>query len=66
MSNSWKLNKVLSDIEKHNVKIYEFPLCDSDDDETFKKIDEEIKVNFTHTLYIYSSLWLIFHNNSVK
>ena len=52
MSNSWKLNKVLSDIEKHNVKIYEFPLCDSDDDETFKKIDEEIKVNFTHTLYI--------------
>jgi len=25
------------------VKIYEFPLCDSDDDEEFKKIDEEIK-----------------------
>ena len=37
--------KVLSDIEKHNVKIYEFPVCDSDDDESFKKIDEEIKVS---------------------
>jgi septin family protein len=33
----------LNDIEKYNVKIYEFPLCDSDDDEEFKKIDEEIK-----------------------
>ena len=39
-----KLN-VLSDIEKHNVKIYEFPVCDSDDDEAFKKIDQEIKVS---------------------
>ncbi len=35
---------VLADIEKHGVKIYEFPICDSDDDESFKKIDEEIKV----------------------
>lgn len=34
---------VLNDIEKYNVKIYEFPLCDSDDDDTFKKVDNEIK-----------------------
>lgn len=34
----------MSDIEKYNVKIYEFPICDSDDDESFKKLDEDIKV----------------------
>jgi septin family protein len=39
---------VLADIEKHYVKIYEFPICDSDDDESFKKIDEEIKVIFSY------------------
>jgi len=34
----------MNDIEKYNVKIYEFPVCDSDDDESFKKLDEDIKV----------------------
>lgn len=36
-------NNILNDIEKYDIKIYEFPACDSDDDEEFKKIDEQIK-----------------------
>lgn len=36
-------SNVLADIDKHFVKIYEFPICDSDDDDSFKKIDQEIK-----------------------
>lgn len=36
-------SKIMSDIEKFGLKIYEFPLCDSDDDEAFRKLDEEIK-----------------------
>lgn len=37
---------IMNDIEKYDVKIYEFPLCDSDDDEEFKKLDNEIKSSF--------------------
>lgn len=44
--------QVLSDIEKYNLKIYEFPACDSDDDESFKKLDEEIKVRITNRIKI--------------
>ncbi len=33
----------MNDIDKYAIKLYEFPECDSDDDENFKKLDEEIK-----------------------
>lgn len=42
--NSIVFLKILSDIEKYQIKIYEFPQCDSDDDDSFKKLDEEVKV----------------------
>lgn len=35
--------QILNDIEKFGIKIYEFPICDSDDDEAFRKLDEEMK-----------------------
>lgn len=34
---------ILSDIEKYEIKIYEFPICDDSDDDQFKKIDEDIR-----------------------
>nr|XP_018900616.1 PREDICTED: septin-2 isoform X2 [Bemisia tabaci]XP_018900617.1 PREDICTED: septin-2 isoform X2 [Bemisia tabaci] len=35
--------KVLSDIDEHNIQIYQFPECDSDEDEDFKQQDRELK-----------------------
>ena len=37
--------QILSDIERYEIKIYEFPICDDSDDDQFKKIDEDIRVN---------------------
>ncbi len=34
---------IMNDIEKYAIKLYEFPECESDDDEDFKKAEEEIK-----------------------
>jgi hypothetical protein len=36
----------MSDIEKYEIKIYEFPICDDSDDDQFKKIDEDIRVKY--------------------
>ncbi len=36
--------QVLEQIEKHRIQIYQFPECDSDEDEEFKKQDAELKV----------------------
>lgn len=36
-------DKIMNDIEKYDIHIYDFPLADSDDDEDFKRMDEEIK-----------------------
>lgn len=35
--------KILDEIQKHEIQIYEFPECDSDEDEDFKKQDQELK-----------------------
>lgn len=35
--------KVLEEIEEHHIRIYEFPECDSDEDEEFKVQDKELK-----------------------
>ncbi|XP_065343934.1 septin-2 isoform X2 [Cloeon dipterum] len=35
--------RVIADLEENNVQIYQFPDCDSDEDDEFKKQDEELK-----------------------
>jgi septin family protein len=37
--------QILEEIEKHKIKIYQFPDCDSDEDEDFKQQDNELKVS---------------------
>ncbi|XP_069022850.1 septin 5b isoform X1 [Embiotoca jacksoni] len=37
--------RLREEIEKYGIKIYQFPDCDSDEDEEFKKQDKELKVN---------------------
>ncbi len=32
------------EIDKYGIKIYQFPDCDSDEDEEFKRQDKELKV----------------------
>ena len=36
--------QVMEQIEKQRIQIYQFPECDSDEDEEFKKQDRELKV----------------------
>ncbi|XP_053375514.1 septin-5-like isoform X2 [Mercenaria mercenaria] len=35
--------RVLLEIEKHNIHIYQYPDCDSDEDEEFKQQDKQLK-----------------------
>lgn len=35
--------QILADIEEHKIQIYQFPDCDSDEDEEFKAQDRELK-----------------------
>jgi len=35
----------LEEIEQHKIRIYEFPECDSDEDEDSKQQDSELKVS---------------------
>ncbi|XP_077995603.1 septin-5-like [Glandiceps talaboti] len=37
--------RVLDDLDTHGIKIYEFPDCDSDEDEEFKQQDNELKAS---------------------
>lgn len=34
----------MDEIERNQIQIYEFPDCDSDEDEDFKAQDKELKV----------------------
>lgn len=36
--------QIIDDIDRHNIKLYEFPESESDDDDEFKRLDNEIKV----------------------
>jgi hypothetical protein len=48
------LFQILEDIDKHSIKIYEFPESFSDDDEEFKKLDDDIRVcslNYPSSLF---------------
>ncbi|XP_047991885.1 septin-2 isoform X2 [Leguminivora glycinivorella] len=35
--------RILSDLEDHQIQVYQFPECDSDEDEEFKQQDRELK-----------------------
>lgn len=37
--------RVLEDIEANGIQIYQFPDCDSDEDEEFKQQDRELKAS---------------------
>lgn len=40
----WKLKqRILADIEENQIQIYQFPECDSDEDEEFQQQDRELK-----------------------
>lgn len=36
--------QIREEIEQYGIKIYQFPDCDSDEDEDFKQQDQELKV----------------------
>lgn len=36
---------ILQDLENHNIQLYQFPDCDSDEDEDFKQQDRELKAS---------------------
>lgn len=38
-------SRVLEDIESNGIQIYQFPECDSDEDEEFKQQDRELKAS---------------------
>lgn len=44
--------QVREEIDKYGIKIYQFPLCDSDEDEEFKQQDKELKVSRIHIEYV--------------
>ena len=52
--------QVLSEIEKHRIQIYQFPDCDSDEDEDFKQQDRELKVGAP--IYDYYNIFDMSHN----
>lgn len=38
--------QIREEIDKFGIKVYQFPECDSDEDEEFKQLDKELKVSF--------------------
>lgn len=36
--------QIREEIDKFGIKVYQFPECDSDEDEEFKQLDKELKV----------------------
>uniref|UniRef100_I3JZN9 Septin 5b n=1 Tax=Oreochromis niloticus TaxID=8128 RepID=I3JZN9_ORENI len=44
--------RVREEIDKYGIKIYQFPHCDSDEDEEFKQQDKELKVSRIHIEYV--------------
>lgn len=40
--------QVRDEIERFGIKVYQFPECDSDEEEEFKQMDKELKVRHTY------------------
>lgn len=59
--------QIQEEIDKFGIKVYQFPECDSDEDEEFKQLDKELKVSVcTYTLPLSSGQQLIFFPVDVK
>ena len=56
---TWNL-QVLEDIRQHGIKIYDFPECDQDESEEFKRQDAELKVSYSWAS-TYSMLYNLWH-----
>lgn len=54
------LFQVREEIEKFGIKVYQFPECDSDEDDDFKQQDKELKVNRTRSLALYFSFCFLY------
>lgn len=49
----WRSSSQIRDeIEQYGIKIYQFPDCDSDEDEDFKQQDLQLKVNSSKQLQV--------------
>lgn len=46
-------SQVKEDIDKYGIKIYQFPDCDSDEEEELKRQDKELKVRLIQLWYYY-------------
>ena len=53
--------QILEEIEQHKIRIYEFPDCDSDEDEDSKQQDGELKVSAYVTLSPDCACFLLLH-----
>lgn len=47
---------ILNDLETHKIQLYQFPDCDSDEDEDFKQQDRELKESIPFAVVASNSL----------
>lgn len=47
---------MLQDLKNHGIRTYEFPECDQDEDEEFRRRDAEMKVRGIHARIIFNSI----------
>lgn len=47
---------ILADLETHKIELYQFPDCDSDEDEDFKQQDRELKESIPFAIVASSNL----------
>lgn len=51
--------QIREEIDKFGIKVYQFPECDSDEDEEFKQLDKELKVSQSDGLPVTESRLLL-------
>lgn len=51
--------QIREEIDKFGIHVYQFPECDSDEDEDFKQQDRELKVNIQPSGWVGS--WRLIH-----
>lgn len=49
-------SNILNDLETHKIQLYQFPDCDSDEDEDFKQQDRELKESIPFAIVASNSL----------
>uniref|UniRef100_A0A674D762 Septin n=1 Tax=Salmo trutta TaxID=8032 RepID=A0A674D762_SALTR len=49
-------DRVRDEIERFGIKVYQFPECDSDEDEEFKQLDKELKTSTSGTRPLNSTI----------